>query len=192
MFHLAMHSNLHDGDPELSNLLFSSEEEEDYEMYISELYGMNFNGDLAVLSACNTGVGGFGDGGNLVSMHQAFTTAGIPATVASLWNVPDESTKEIMIAFYTNLRKGMDKASALREAKLDYLLNNSDENLQHPFYWAAFVLSGDDSPIALAPPSIWNNAWMLLGMGIVLIAGIGLGILRRNSKRNREQRHFTM
>lgn len=192
VLHLAMHSNLHDGDPELSNLLFSSAEE-DYEMYISELYGMNFSANLAVLSACNTGIGGFGDGGNLVSMHQAFTTAGIPATVASLWNAPDESTKEIMITFYQNLRAGMDKAAALRAAKLDYLLNHSDENLQHPFYWAAFVLSGDDSPINLAPPSIWQrNGWTILGLGVLLMAGVGIGILRRNSKRNREQGHIAM
>src|SRR5690554_8149849 len=87
----------------LSNLMFSNSET-DYEMYISELYGLNFNAELAVLSACNTGIGGFKDGGDLVSMHHAFTTAGIPATVSSLWNVPDESTKEIMIAFYKNLR----------------------------------------------------------------------------------------
>src|SRR3546814_18501144 len=113
-----MHSDLNDEDPELSNLLFSSTEQ-DYEMYISELYGMNFNADLAVLSACNTGIGGFKDGGNLVSMHHAFTTAGIPATIASLWNAPDQSTKEIMVAFYKNLHQGHDKATALQQAKLD-------------------------------------------------------------------------
>jgi CHAT domain-containing protein len=99
ILHLAMHSNLNDGDPELSNLMFSNTEE-DYEMYISELYGMNFNADLAVLSACNTGIGGFKDGGNLVSIHQAFTIAGIPATIASLWHAPDHSTKEIMLLLY--------------------------------------------------------------------------------------------
>src|SRR5690606_29657319 len=90
ILHLAMHSNLNGEDPELSNLVFS-DLEQDYEMYISELYGLNFNAQLAVLSACNTGVGGFQDGGNLVSMHHAFTTAGIPATIASLWNAPDRS-----------------------------------------------------------------------------------------------------
>src|SRR5690606_19071616 len=123
--------NLNDEDPELSNLMFS-DSEQDYEMYISELYGLNFSADLAVLSACNTGIGGFKDGGNLVSMHHAFTIAGIPATIASLWHAPDHSTKEIMVAFYQNLQKGTDKATALRQAKLSYLANTTDENLQHP------------------------------------------------------------
>src|SRR3546814_20402791 len=106
-----MHSNLNDEDPELSNLLFSNTEQ-DYEMYISELYGMNFNADLSVLSECNTGIGGFKDGGTLVSMHHAFTTAGIPATLASLWNAPDQSTNKIMVAFYKKFHKGNEIGSA--------------------------------------------------------------------------------
>lgn len=170
ILHLAMHSNLNDDDPELSNLLFSNTEP-DYEMYISELYGLNFNGDLAVLSACNTGIGGFKDGGNLVSMHHAFTTAGIPATIASLWNAPDQSTKEIMVVFYKNLQQGMDKATALQLAKLSYLKNTKDENLQHPFYWAGFVLSGDDSPVQLASSPFWDHpmfVFVLLGIAILI------------------------
>src|SRR5690606_7955499 len=112
ILHLAMHSTLNDEDPELSHLMFSNSEA-DYEMYISELYGLHFNAELAVLSACNTGVGGFKDGGDLVSMHHAFTTAGIPATVSSLWNAPDQSTKEIMIYFYKNLQRGENKSTVL-------------------------------------------------------------------------------
>lgn len=176
VLHLAMHSNLDDSDPELSSLLFSSSEP-DFKMYISELYGMNFRSDLAVLSACNTGVGGFADGGNLVSMHHAFTAAGIPATVASLWNAPDQATEEIMIAFYRNLSKGQDKATALREAKLHYLQHTADDNLRHPFYWAGFVLSGDESPVSLAAPRAWWQkpfplAVLFLTPSLVLVAVI--------------------
>lgn len=173
VLHLAMHSNLNDEDPELSNLVFSNTEE-DFEMYIFELYGMNFNADLAVLSACNTGVGGFKDGGNLVSMHHAFTTAGIPSTVASLWNAPDQSTKELMVSFYNNLLDGKNKAEALQQAKLTYLQDTEDENLQHPFYWAGFVLSGDESPVALAASSSSKFTWIqyvLLGAVVIAFSG---------------------
>lgn len=180
ILHLAMHSNLNDADPELSNLMFSNSEA-DYEMYISELYGLHFNTELAVLSACNTGIGGFKDGGNLVSMHHAFTTAGIPATVSSLWNAPDESTKEIMIAFYKNLQQGQDKATALKQAKLEYLKNTKNENLQHPFYWAAFVLSGDDSPILLPKP-FWKRSSTIFG--IVALLGISLTIFFIKKRRS--------
>src|SRR5690606_519627 len=173
ILHLAMHSTLNSSDPELSNLMFSNSEE-DHEMYISELYGMNFNSNLAVLSACNTGIGGFQDGGNLVSMHQAFTVAGIPATIASLWDAPDHSTKEIMIAFYKNLQQGHDKASALRQAKLSYLENTNDENLQHPFYWAGFVLSGDESPIQLTAKSSWEASTVMV---VLLILALLISLL---------------
>src|SRR5690606_14960962 len=168
ILHLAMHSTLNDEDPELSNLMFSNSEE-DYEMYISELYGLHFNAELAVLSACNTGIGGFKDGGDLVSMHHAFTTAGIPATVSSLWNAPDQSTKEIMIYFYKNLQRGENKSTALKQAKLEYLKNTRNENLQHPFYWAAFVLSGDDSPVLLPKP-FWKKPSIIFG--ILALLGI--------------------
>ncbi|TDS58145.1 CHAT domain-containing protein [Myroides indicus] len=181
ILHLAMHSNLNNEDPELSNLIFSNFEE-DYEMYISELYGLNFNADLAVLSACNTGVGGFKDGVNLVSMRQAFTTAGISSTVASLWNAPDQSTKEIMIAFYKNLQKGQDKAIALQQAKLNYLKNTKEEKLTHPFYWAGFVLSGDEKPVELDKSSSERNYKTILS-AVLLSAGIILFLRMRRKKR---------
>jgi CHAT domain-containing protein len=184
ILHLAMHSNLNDGDPELSNLMFSNTEE-DYEMYISELYGMNFNADLAVLSACNTGIGGFKDGGNLVSIHQAFTIAGIPATIASLWHAPDHSTKEIMLSFYKNLQQGQDKAVALRQAKLDYLQQTTDENLQHPLYWAGFVLSGDDTPVELPTSSLWRQSRSIGGILLsILLITIVILVSKRRNRRN--------
>lgn len=183
VLHLAMHSNLNDEDPELSNLVFSNSEQ-DYEMYISELYGLNFNAHLAVLSACNTGVGGFQDGGNLISMHHAFITAGIPATIASLWNAPDKSTKEIMIAFYKNLQQGHDKAIALRKAKLSYLNNTNDENLQHPFYWAGFVLSGDESPIQLEANLSWESSSTIIFIlvAVTILAAVAFFLLRRRKQ----------
>ncbi|MDD4087252.1 MAG: CHAT domain-containing protein, partial [Bacteroidales bacterium] len=168
VLHLAMHANLNDNDPELSSLLFSSSEA-DYEMHISELYGLNFNAELAVLSACNTGVGGFKNGGELVSIHHAFTTAGIPSTVASLWNAPDLSTKAIMIDFYKNLRNGQDKATALRQAKLRYLNNPENEILQHPFYWAGFILSGDITPLQLQQASFWYRYPILIAAMLFLV-----------------------
>lgn len=178
ILHLAMHSNLNDADPELSSLLFS-DAEKDYELYISELYGLNFDADLAVLSACNTGVGGFKDGGSLVSMHQAFTTAGIPATLASLWSAPDQSTKEIMVSFYKNLKQGKNKAQALQQAKLNYLKNVENEKLKHPFYWAGFVLSGNNSPIHFSEP-FWKQP--VFGIGLLFLLAVLLVIRRRKNK----------
>ena len=108
VLHLAGHAFLNNKDSELSNIVFS-DNEEDNKLFISELYGFKSSADLAVLSACNTGVGGYNSGQGVVSLSQAFMYSGIPATVSSLWSAPDQSTKEIMISFYQYLKKGVTK-----------------------------------------------------------------------------------
>ena len=168
IIHLAMHSILNDTDPELSALLFTNAES-DYKMYISELYGMNFNSDLAVLSACNTGVGGFKDGGGLVSFQNAFTLAGVPATVASLWSAPDQSTREIMVSFYKHLKAGHSKSKALQLAKIEYLKNSPTSELQHPFYWAGFVLSGNDMPLSFSKPFWKRTSFLIVGSLLLVV-----------------------
>lgn len=178
--HLAMHSVLNDEDPELSSLVFS-DAEKDYKLHILELYGLNFDADLAVLSACNTAVGGFGDGGSLVSMHHGFTMAGIPATLASLWNAPDRSTKEIMVSFYRFLKEGKTKAQALRSAKLEYLERTAGTKLSHPFYWAGFILSGNDAPVSFSD-GFWSLP-VLVGVLLLPIAILAFLVYREKRKR---------
>lgn len=180
IIHLAMHSNLNDNDPELSSLLFT-DTEADYEMYISELYGMNFNSDLAVLSACNTGIGGFKDGGGLVSFQNAFTLAGIPATVASLWSAPDQSTKEIMVSFYKHLKEGHSKSKSLQLAKLEYIKNSPSTELQHPFYWAGFVLSGNDLPLNLSQP-VWQRPVVQVIGGLLLVLLLVFAVFKKRRR----------
>ena len=115
--------------------------------------------DLAVLSACETGLGAVAGGEGLLGLQRAFQVAGARAVVASLWKVPDLATQNLMSRFYENLwRHGQPARGALREAQL-YMLREGrrrgvggirrDENdasksdRTPPFYWAAFVLSTD-------------------------------------------------
>ncbi|PTX62201.1 CHAT domain-containing protein [Kordia periserrulae] len=154
IIHLAMHANIDNETPELSHLVFN-ENGTDTKMYVEELYGLHLNADLAVLSACNTGKGKLNAATGMVSMNRAFTLAGVPSTLSSLWEVPDKVTQTIMIDFYKYLKNGESKANALRKAKLNYLKNTDDANFTKPFYWAGFVLHGDAAPITLqaAEPS---------------------------------------
>ncbi len=87
-----------------------------------ELVGLNLHGlELAVLSACETGLGDVGGGEGVYGLARAFHVAGCTNVVASLWQVDDEATAALMTLFYTRLwsgEKGMTPARALREAQL--------------------------------------------------------------------------
>ncbi|NER19067.1 CHAT domain-containing protein [Spongiivirga citrea] len=165
VIHLAGHAYINDKTPELSNLVFS-DSSEDNKLYISELYGFRSNADLVVLSACNTGVGGYESGKGIVSLSQAFMYSGIPATVSSLWSAPDLATKEIMVSFYKYLQKGLSKSAALQKSKQDYLRNTDQIEFKHPYYWAPFILNGDNTSLDIKAE---NNNWMW-----ILIGGVGL------------------
>jgi len=166
ILHFSMHSFINDQDPDLSSLVFT-DANKDHELYINELYGLNLNADLAVLSACSTGVGGYKNGKGLMSMSTAFTFAGVPATVSSLWNAPDLSTKEIMVSFYENLKNGNSKSLALQKAKKEYLNTTDNEILQHPYYWAGFVLNGNNQAITISENKL-NSIWYIF-LGLIII-----------------------
>jgi CHAT domain-containing protein len=110
---------------------------------VGEVYGLDLaNADLVVLSACQSHLGDLSAGDELVGLTRAFFYAGTPTVVASLWSVDDEATGLLMERFYTHIKEdGMGKAAALRQAQLDIRAN---PDYAHPYYWAAFVLSGDE------------------------------------------------
>ena len=111
--------------------------------------------DTVVLSACETGLGQVAGGEGLLGLQRAFLVAGANTTVASLWKVHDAATARLMQRFYENLwDKKMGKLAALREAQIWMLRDQGNRGLTvpaqpadkaslPPYYWAAFVLSGD-------------------------------------------------
>ena len=96
------------------------------------------NTQLITLSACETARDV--DGVGLAGLAYIWERAGAKTTLASLWNAEDKITAEIMKTFYQNLKQGMTKSAALRDAKLKYID-------QHPFFWSPFILIGDDQPL---------------------------------------------
>lgn len=181
ILHFAMHSLTDDKDPTFSKLLFTltpKDTTNDNDLTAGELYAMQLNADLAVLSACNTGYGTINRGEGVMSLARAFTYAGVPATVTSLWKVPDLTTREIMVDFYKNLKQGMTKDAALRQAKLTYLDNAPESVAANPYFWAGFVPMGNMAAMDMTdshPLSIWG-----ILTGLILISGLVFGIWQKN------------
>jgi CHAT domain-containing protein len=114
-------------------------------LFARDLYSLELNTDLVVISACESGIGQLQTGEGLISLGRAFAYAGVHAMMNSLWRVPDEATKQLMIQFYKNLSKGMGKVDALRQAKLDFLKSSKNE-FAHPYFWAGIVFNGQARP----------------------------------------------
>jgi CHAT domain-containing protein len=187
ILHLAGHAFSHDRDPQYSGLVFTlppvDSTHSDQTMYDSllvdvmrtmaqdgylhafELQAMELNADLAVLSACNTGYGKVVAGEGIMSLARAFRYAGCPNLLTSLWQADDLSTRQLMGNYFRHLTAGTGKAEALRKARLDYLEREAEEARTHPYYWANFILIGDNAPVE--PPARWPW-WLfaLLGVGV--------------------------
>ncbi|WP_103126915.1 CHAT domain-containing protein, partial [Nostoc cycadae] len=110
-----------------------------------EIAGLDLRSNqLVVLSACDTGKGDIKVGDGVYGLRRALVIAGSQSQVLSLWQVNDEATKELMVKYYQNLKAGKGRHEALRAAQLEML---NTEEYQHPQYWAAFVPSGNWTPL---------------------------------------------
>ena len=106
-----------------------------------EVTGMNLWGTkLVVLSACDTGVGEVKNGDGVHGLRRALVLAGSETQVMSLWPVSDRGTRELMVVYYTGLKRGQGRSEALRQVQLKML---RDVKRQHPYYWASFIQSGE-------------------------------------------------
>lgn len=151
VLHLSCHGVFDFENPILTHLRLANHERLD----LNEILSLPLEqANLVVLSACQSAVGKQGGGDELIGLTRSFLYAGTPSVIASLWNVNDESTRELMISFYRHWRdRKMNKARALQQAQIDYLRRHRDEPQKqskkarfrhyHPYYWASFVLVGD-------------------------------------------------
>ncbi|MEL7530230.1 MAG: CHAT domain-containing protein [Bacteroidota bacterium] len=157
VLHLALHAYILEDRPMYSGLIFGEAAKQDT-LLLHEIYPLKLQSELTVLSACNTGLGQRQKGEGNLSLAHAFAYAGCPSVVMSLWPVDDQSTQDLMEAFYQALKAGNSKSQSLRIARQKYL---AEHDLSHPYYWGAFVSIGDDSPLS-SPRSVSNFMIKLL------------------------------
>lgn len=178
LVHFASHAFTNHEYPFLSHLLISNTgkfEENAFNAY--EIMNSDLSAELVFLSACNTGIGKYQEGEGIQSLAYSFLYAGAKSVIMTQWKIPDETTPEIVIEFYKNLKKGQRKSEALRNAKLTYLESQEDPLKRHPYYWAGFVLIGDDSPIEFEEEAPW---WYWL-VGVLLLFIVALVYYRYRS-----------
>ena len=113
--------------------------------YIDTLYGhevipLGISSSLIVLSSCKSAIGFTQKGEGTFSLARAFIQSGANSVVASLWNIEDQATSEIMYFFYNYLNQKMSPADALQKAKLEYLSRPSNKNIDlNPVFWSILV-----------------------------------------------------
>jgi CHAT domain-containing protein len=172
ILHFAMHTKVDDDNPLSSMLSFYPYGGigEDGVLHTYEIYNLDLNGELAFLSACSTGNGKLQKGEGVLSLARAFTYAGMPSVVMTLWDVEDISSGNIIPTFYQLLGKGYYKDVALRLAKLNYLQKTKPEIELHPAFWSGFVLYGNNRGFRQGPYNLYLILIFVLGCLILFIS----------------------
>ncbi len=171
ILHFAAHAELRNDDPLSSAILLAQNGGDEGRLEVRDIFAMDLNASLVVLSGCETGLGKLSSGDEFIGLTRAFIYAGTPSVVASLWKVDDSSTAHLMSSFYKNL-KTMSKVEALRQAQLALIRGEGRSDLlarrgvggigklgevppagkspvsisvstSHPYFWAPFILVGD-------------------------------------------------
>lgn len=142
--HFASHGLIDEEKPQFSALVLTPDpkSKEDGFLTMREVFELKLNADLVVLSACKTGLGKRIRGEGVAGLSRAFLSAGASSVLVSLWNVYDISTANFMQSFYRNMEQGkMTKVVALQKARQQMIQSGK---YSHPYYWAPFVLIGNN------------------------------------------------
>lgn len=183
ILHFATHAQLNDMKPLNSYLALTPQrgDSDNGRLYAYELYDQPLSARLAVLTACETGIGEYREGDGVISLGHAFQYAGCPNVVYSLWQIDDKQSTWLMRQFYARMDEGQTFSGALRQAKLDYLSQHSDE-LNAPYYWGGVILTGQDDKLPPRRGLAGRFWWTLLFIVPIII----VAARRNNKKRDRE------
>lgn len=144
VLHFATHGVMVPAAPELAAIVLSeagsTTSNEDGYLTMDEIAALGIQADFVDLSACETGLGRIYAGEGVVGLTQAFIVAGANGLSVSLWQVADDSTRELMVGMYRLVaERGLSHARAMTEMKRAFIKNGA---YQAPFYWAPFVYYG--------------------------------------------------
>lgn len=140
--HFATHGVVDAEMPALSGLVLANDHSSQSIEYLrpQQIAGLELNADLVVLSGCETGLGKSAGSEGLLSLSRSFLAAGAQQVIASLWQVSDRATAQLMERFYFHLLKENQSPEQALRAAQQWMQAQPD--WQHPHYWAGFVVQG--------------------------------------------------
>lgn len=112
-----------------------------------EVLALDLRGtELVVLSACETGLGKLRAYEGVLGLRQAFHLAGARRVIATLWNVNDESSIEVMDDLFQAIAKGSEYGDALMSAQINSIESHRKSwGAAHPYFWASSTITGPPS-----------------------------------------------
>jgi CHAT domain-containing protein/tetratricopeptide (TPR) repeat protein len=163
ILHISTHGGASPADPMVSYLAFAEDS-----LFVHEIYSTDIPTDLAILDACETGVGKLNNGEGVLNLARGFLHAGAQAVAMSLWKLTSSpETSEIIRDFAIFVQDGQPKDAALRNAKIKYLDKyRNNLVLSQPFYWSPLILVGHSE--ALEPN--YFKYWLVLLLALVTYA----------------------
>jgi CHAT domain-containing protein len=178
IIHIATHGLIDEDVPDRSGLaLTAAPPRSDGILQMREVYNLRLNAALVTLSACQSALGKEITGEGLIGLSRAFFYAGSNAVIASLWNVNDASTERLMSPFYRSLAAGEPIDRSLQATKLAML--EAGGRFSHPYYWAAFVVTGNGTAAIGIRPGADNRLKVAGFVGILALISAGAVVLRR-------------
>jgi CHAT domain-containing protein/tetratricopeptide (TPR) repeat protein len=178
--HFATHGMVSDGEPLMSALVLAQDDDptEDGLLQTYEILDLHLNADLVVLSACNTGLGDLVRGEGIIGLSHAFLCSGARTLLMSLWEVPDQTTADLMDRFYGGLADGLAPDLALQASIRDAI-----SSARGPREWAGFSLVGAVAPrtggglVGISGPLGRRPVWIVIGAAV--LAGAAVVVARR-------------
>ena len=129
---------------------------------LEDLYSLDLNSELVVLSACNTAAGTSLQGEGIASLSRGFFYSGSRSVMSTRWNTNDKATQIILTDFYRHLEAGKSRAEALQLARIQYL-ENAELSERSPYYWSSLSLMGE--PSAIIKPT--SKLYWLIALALI-------------------------
>lgn len=176
VLHLALHGEADSTDRYQSSIIFNGD---NGVLKTSDLYVADLNARLAILSACESGVGLVNRGEGTFSIARGFALVGVPSIVMTLWKVNDKTSSRLMTSLHQELQAGLPVSEALTNSKRNFLIE-SEQFTGHPYYWSAFISLGEDVTVYQEERSLLT---LFLVVAIALSVVVFLFAIRINKKK---------